>query len=102
MNLLFGFSITISNRNVFLILNPDRLCRMVPAAGFNPVEQTMKCFLQFDSETGLELHHAEISRSVAIDWIDLLKIYLNIWRTKPTPIIRSPILKLFGRKKDAK
>ena len=23
---------------------PDRLCRMVPAAGFNPVEQTMKCF----------------------------------------------------------
>ena len=27
---------------------------MVPAAGFNPVEQTMKCFLQFDSETGLD------------------------------------------------
>ena len=34
--------------------NTDRLCRMVPAAGINPVEQTMKCFLQFDSETGLE------------------------------------------------
>ena len=26
---------------------------MVPAAGFKPVEQTVKCFLQFDSETGL-------------------------------------------------
>jgi hypothetical protein len=54
MNLLFGFSMTISNRNVFLILNSDRLCRMVPAAGFNPVEQTIKCFLQFNSETGLK------------------------------------------------
>jgi hypothetical protein len=40
---------------MYFDLNPDRLCRMVPAAGFNPVEQTMKCFLQFDSETGLEI-----------------------------------------------
>lgn len=39
---------------MYFDFNPDRLCRMAPAAGFNPVEQTMKCFLQFDSETGLE------------------------------------------------
>jgi hypothetical protein len=39
---------------MYFDFNPDRLCRMVPAAGFNPVEQTMKCFLQFDSEAGLE------------------------------------------------
>lgn len=39
----------------------DRFCRMVPAAGLNPVEQTMKCFLQFDSETGLELYNGLFS-----------------------------------------
>lgn len=54
MNLLFGPSIIKRQLDCILISNPDRLCRMVPAAGFNPVEQTMKCFLQFDSETGLE------------------------------------------------
>ena len=55
MNLLFGFSIIKRRLECILISNPDRLCRMVPAAGFNPVERTIKCFLQFDSETGLEI-----------------------------------------------
>jgi hypothetical protein len=54
MNLLFGFALIKKQQEHILILNPDRLCRMVPAAGLNPVEQTIKCFLQFDSETGLE------------------------------------------------
>jgi hypothetical protein len=57
MNLLFGFSIIKRQLECILISNPDRLCRMAPAAGLNPVEQTMKCFLQFDSETGLEAHY---------------------------------------------
>jgi len=39
---------------------------MVPAAGFNPVEKTIKCFLQFDSEAGLEfLFHLSIIGKVA-------------------------------------
>lgn len=56
---------------------------MVPAAGFNPIEQTIKRLFQFNSETGLESNNLDLTchdllltesvkLSLALLWLILL------------------------------